>query len=173
MLPALLSKIGLPVIVQILSSTLAQIDNPVTRGAAEALGKVDTALKSGQISPEQLAEANRHAEKVMEMEMQNAQGVMAEVNKTIRKEAASADVYVRRMRPTFGYVMAITWLAQMIGVAYVIIFETEKSAFVLNGMSNLTAIWGIGLSVLGIYVYKRSEEKKAAAKPPEIIAWNK
>jgi len=28
-------------------------------------------------------------------------------------------------------------------------------------MSSLSIIWTVGLSVLGVYVYKRSEEKKA------------
>ena len=37
-------------------------------------------------------------------------------------------------------------------------------------MSSLSAIWAVGLSVLGIYVYKRSEDKKTANK--ESIYWN-
>jgi hypothetical protein len=67
----------------------------------------------------------------------------------------------------------VTWAAQMLAIAYVITFETEKSAFVITAMSNLSVIWGMGLSVLGIYVYKRSEEKKNSSAGPEIIAWNK
>ena len=72
--------------------------------------------------------------------------------------------------------MAFTWAAQMFGIAYIIVFETEKSVFVLNAMGSLSAIWAVGLSVLGIYVYKRSEEKKLHTGPPqgpEIIGWNK
>jgi biotin transporter BioY len=74
-------------------------------------------------------------------------------------------VYVRRMRPTFGYLMAFTWAAQMLGLAYVLTFETEKAPAVLESMESLSTIWGVGLSVLGIYVYKRSDEKKAIATP--------
>ena len=80
----------------------------------------------------------------------------------ILAEANSADPYVRRMRPTFGYLMAITWAAQMLGLAYVMIFQTEKAPAVLDGMEALSTIWAVGLSVLGIYVYKRSEEKKVS-----------
>ena len=76
------------------------------------------------------------------------------------------------MRPTFGYLMAVTWAAQMLALAYVIVFETENAGFVLNAMSSLSAIWAIGLSVLGIYVYKRSEEKKLPAQN-ETIFWNR
>ena len=66
--------------------------------------------------------------------------------------------------------MAITWAAQMLGLAWVIVFETEKSGLVLNAMGNLSAIWAVGLSVLGIYVYKRSEDKKVNGQ--EHIFWN-
>ena len=48
----------------------------------------------------------------------------------------------------------------MLALAYVVIFETDKAPDVLNGMDALSAIWAVGLSVLGIYVYKRSEEKR-------------
>jgi Holin of 3TMs, for gene-transfer release len=85
---------------------------------------------------------------------------LSEVNQSIRAESASPDAYVRRMRPTFGYLMAITWAAQMLALAYVVVFETEKARTVLEGMESLSTIWAVGLSVLGIYVYKRSEEKK-------------
>ncbi len=101
---------------------------------------------------------------------------MSEINQTIRAEAASSDIYVRRMRPTFGYLMAVTWAAQMLGIAYIMIFETEKAPDVLDAMEALSAIWAIGLSVLGIYVYKRSEEKKVILSPkkeqapaPEVV----
>ena len=61
--------------------------------------------------------------------------------------------------------MAITWAAQTLGLAYVMIFQTEKAPAVLDGMEDLSTIWAVGLSVLGIYVYKRSEEKKVVAAP--------
>jgi cobalamin synthase len=70
-------------------------------------------------------------------------------------------MYVRRMRPTFGYIMAVTWAAQMLAIAFVILDAPEKAGNVINAMSNLSTIWTVGLSVLGIYVYKRSREKIA------------
>ncbi|MCD8494058.1 MAG: hypothetical protein LRY39_01320 [Alphaproteobacteria bacterium] len=57
--------------------------------------------------------------------------------------------------------MAATWAAQMFGVAYVIIFDTKHAGEVMAAMASLSAIWAVGLSVMGIYVYKRSEEKQA------------
>ena len=83
----------------------------------------------------------------------------------MRQELSSEDKYVRRMRPTLGYVMAITWGAQMLTIAYVLVFDTAKAGVILNGMASLPAIWAVGLSVLGIYVYKRSEDKKLYTSP--------
>ena len=81
---------------------------------------------------------------------------------------------MRRMRPAFGYVMAAKWGAQMLAIAYVLIFDTAKAGVILNGMASLSAIWAVGLSALGIYVYKRSEDKKIFTRPSdkEVIYWN-
>ena len=67
---------------------------------------------------------------------------------------------MRRMRPTFGYLMAVTWALQMGAVAYVMVFRTAESHVVIEALGSLGMIWTVGLSVLGIYVYKRSEDKK-------------
>lgn len=173
MVSTVLSKIGLPVLVRAVAEILGSVDTPVTKGAAKALEAVDSAIKGGQISPDQIAEANRHAEKMAQMEREGTAVSLAEINQSLRAEVASDDQYVRRMRPTFGYLMALTWAAQMFGVAYVIIFDTERAGIVLNAMSSLSAIWAVGLSVLGIYVYKRSEDKRASpVSGQEVIVWN-
>lgn len=170
MLETILARIGLPILVTFLSEALKEIDTPVTKGAAKALDQVDDALKAGAISAENLEEANRHIEKLAQLESEELRASLSEVNQTIRSEIASQDQYVRRMRPTFGYLMALTWAAQMLGIAYVIIFDTQRAASILTAMASLSAIWGIGLSVLGIYVYKRSEDKKLI-NSSEIIHW--
>lgn len=164
----ILASVGVPVLINALSETLKTIQNPLTQGAAKALEAVDGAIQNGQITNEQVAEANRHAERMAELQTQS----QGEVNQSLRAEIASSDAYVRRMRPTFGYIMAVTWGAQMLAIAYVVVFETNKAFMVLNAMESLSAIWAMGLSVLGIYVYKRSEEKKIAPRG-ESILWNR
>lgn len=69
--------------------------------------------------------------------------------------------YGRLMRPTFGYVVAFSWGAQMLAVAYVILFKTDEAAGVINAMESLSTTWAVGLSVLGIYVYRKRSEKKS------------
>ncbi|MCB9974205.1 MAG: ribokinase [Rhodospirillales bacterium] len=168
----LIAQIGVPVLIDVLSEILGGMDNQAAKTASKALNRVDEALKSGAITPEQLAEANRHAERMSELEREEYRTAISEVNQSLRAEVATEDKYVRRMRPTFGYLMALTWAAQMFVVAYVIVFETDKAGVVLAAMGSLSAIWAVGLSVLGIYVYKRSEDKLLSAPQREVIFWN-
>lgn len=171
MFPTLIAKIGIPFLVSVIGGALGAMNNPVAQSASKALQNFEGAMAEGAITYEQLAEANRHAEKMAEIKAKEYETALSEVNETMRAEAASNDPYVRRMRPTFGYFMAVTWAAQMLALAYIVVFDTEKAAAVLDSMEALSTIWAMGLSVLGIYVYKRSEEKKkiiasAQSSPP-------
>ena len=164
MLPQLIAQLGVPALIGIIQSALAKIDNPAAQSAAENLAGLGTLLRSGAVSGDQLKEANRHAEEMTRLELESRGEAIAQVNESLRAEIASSDIYVRRMRPTFGYLLALTWGAQMLAVAWVMVFRTDQTAFVLQGLSSLSAIWAVGLSVLGIYVYKRSEEKQLPFK---------
>jgi len=165
MLSTVLSKIGLPILIEFVAQALGRVDHPVARNAKEALQQVEGALAGGLISSDQMVEANRHAEQMARINMQQYEASLAEINQSLRAEIISDDKYVRRMRPTFGYLMALTWAAQMFGIAYVVIFKTEVAAIVLQNMAALSTIWAVGLSVLGVYVYKRSEDKKIFSLP--------
>jgi hypothetical protein len=163
MLETLLAKLGLPLLMNVIGGALGQIDNPIAQKAAGALKEAQDALATGAISPEAQVEANRHLEAMTQLAQKERSDAIAQVNESLRAEVASSDPYVRRMRPTFGYLMAVTWAAQMLALAYVIIFDTVHAAGVLNAIESLSTIWGVALSVLGIYVYKRSDEKKGAS----------
>jgi len=169
MLASIISKLGLPLLVGLIGEALGRVNNPVAQDASKALNNFETALAGGVISAEQMAEANRHAEEMAKLRAKEYETALSEINESIRTEANSTDPYVRRMRPTFGYLMAFTWAAQMFALAYVVIFDTENAASVLEGMEALSTIWAVGLSVLGIYVYKRSEEKKSFSSPPPTM----
>lgn len=160
MVAPVILKMGLPVMATILSEALSTIKHPAAQVASKSLGQVSDALNIGQITPEQMAEANRHAEQMAELSVRENIAAYEQVNESLRVEVSSDDPYVRRMRPTFGYLMAVTWAAQMMALAYVIVFETSQADIVLRAMESLGTIWMVGLSVLGIYVYKRSEEKR-------------
>jgi len=48
------------------------------------------------------------------------------------------------------------------------VFDTIHAPVVFNAVESLSAIWTVALSVLGLYVYKRSDEKRAITivQPP-------
>src|SRR3954463_8964531 len=97
-------------------------------------------------------------EKLAELDSADSRTALTKVNRSLRAEVASDDAYVRRMRPTFGYIMAVTWCAQMGAIAWVIVADPVQANLIITAMTSLGTIWSVGLSVLGIYVYKRSEE---------------
>ena len=160
MIPALLAKFGLPVLLSFFGESLKKLKHPVADTAAKAIEEVDKVLKNGEITEEKQAEANRHLEEMAKLKAEQHNITLTEINKSLRAEVASNDPYVRRMRPTFGYIVALTWGAQMLSLAYIIVFETNRAGVVIEAMENLGTIWAVGLSVLGIYVYKRSKEKE-------------
>lgn len=159
-LSAAVADIGVPVLAGMLSATLKKMDNALAQKAGKALENVENLLSGDGVSAEEIEEANRHMEVLAELKSREIQNNLSEINQSLRQEVSSDDVYVRRMRPTFGYLMAFSWTAQMFALAYVIVFQTGQAGIVLQAMESLGTIWAVGLSVLGIYVYKRSEDKK-------------
>lgn len=156
MLETILGRLGLSFLTTTLSKVLSKIDNDFAKNAAKELEKVESEIANGAITIDQMREANRHIEEMASQDVKT----LSEINASLRAEILSDDKYVRRMRPTFGYLMALTWAAQMLAVAYIMVFETARASLVIEAIESLSAIWAVGLSVLGIYVYKRSEDKK-------------
>jgi hypothetical protein len=163
MIPALLASVGVPLLGKLVSRGLRAIDDPAATAAADALDDVGGKLDRGEIDPAQLAEANRHVERLAAVEARRDARVLAQINRTIRTEAESADAYVRRWRPTFGYAVALAWTAQMGGLTYAMVVTPEYAGELLAATTHLSVIWGVALSVLGINVAKRSEDKRVAA----------
>ncbi|MDR5857936.1 hypothetical protein FZZ93_02495 [Halomonas eurihalina] len=105
----------------------------------------------------------------MSLEAQTAR--LGEINRTMRAEAASNDAYVRRWRPTYGYLTAAAWFIQMTGftvILGVVAFRTPGELAAVVGalgavLSALLGLWGIALAVLGINVRERSRDKQVAA----------
>lgn len=162
MLPALLAAVGLPLLTKIVGAALGRIDNPFAKAAADALGKVGDAVTGRAITPEQIAEANRHIETLAEIDASETRTALTEINRSMRAELASGDAYVRRWRPTFGYAVAFTWVLQVAALVYAIVRHPAEAAKIVEAMAGLGFIWGVALSVLGISVWKRSADKARA-----------
>jgi len=160
MIPALLASIGLPLLVKAVGGALDGIDHPAAKAAAGALTQVEKAITADEVSPAQLAEANRHMERMTELDNAEATAALAQINESLRTESRSDDWYVRRWRPTFGYAVAVTWTATMGATAWAIIAEPAQAPTIIAALVNTSPIWGIALGVLGIAVVKRSHDKR-------------
>lgn len=167
MLSAILTRVGLPVLTGVLADGLKAIDSPVARSASTALEDVAGAFERREITPEQLESAHRHVETMARVSATRESEILSEINRTMRTEARSEDAYVRRWRPTFGYAVAATWLLQMGGLTYAVVATPQYAGEILAAATNLSMIWSVALSVLGINVAKRSQDKAlAAGRPP-------
>jgi hypothetical protein len=168
MIPALLASIGIPLLTKALGGALGLIDHPAAKTAADALDQVGAAMGAKEITPEQVAEANRHVERMHELDSAEAREALAQINQTFRTEVQSEDAYVRRWRPTFGYAVALTWTACMGAVSWAVVAEPAQAPAIIAALVNTSPIWGVALGVLGISVVKRSQDKqiKAGQEPP-------
>lgn len=154
------AALAVPALMAALKTGLEKLDHPAAKGAVDAIGAFQDAVINGGVSAEQMAAANAHIEKMAEIAGAHDAVAFTQVNESLRAEVASNDPYVRRMRPTFGYMMSITWGAQMLSLAYIIVTDPGRAGDVLNAMESLATIWAVALSVMGIYVYQRSVEKR-------------
>ncbi len=160
MISKVLGKIGLPILVKFVSASLSKLDNSTAQKAGTALFDVSDAIKKQEISVEELREANRHAEKLQEVENEFDAKTLATINETIRQELASEDRFVRFWRPAFGYSVAVAWLLTMSTICYVIIADYKNVTEIIMSLVETTSLWSIALGVLGVQVVKRSQEKQ-------------
>ena len=91
---------------------------------------------------------------------------LAEVNKTMRVEASSADPWVRRARSTFIYCMAFSWVVLMVSISIGIVYNPERVAKIGEIMFQLAGMWSVALTVIGVAVRERSKDKAVAAGIP-------
>lgn len=143
------------------ASKVARVASDVAQ-AVTGKGSDGDALAALQENPELLLEYQRQtAQRAISLYQEETKRLQA-VNETIRAEAASGDPYVRRMRPTMGYALILSWSMTMAAVVYVIVTDPGAASSVIVALADLSIMWSVALSVLGLYVYKRSEDKKPA-----------
>lgn len=143
-------------------STAAKVARVASEVARSVTGKDEdgAALKALEADPALLLEyQHQTAQRAIALYGEETKRLQA-VNETIRAEAANSDPYVRRMRPTMGYALILSWSMTMAAVVYVIVTDPGAASAVIVALADLSVMWSVALSVLGLYVYKRSEDKK-------------
>lgn len=164
----IMAGLAVPALIETLKKGLEKINHPAAKGAADAISTLQNAVISGGVTPENLGAVNAHIEHMTTIAATRDAAIIAQTNESLRAEIASTDAYVRRMRPTFGYMMAATWGAQMFALAYLIVTDPTRVSVVLNAVESLSTLWVVALSVMGIYVYQRSAEKIAGISEKNI-----
>ena len=91
MIPALLAQIGLPFLVKVIRGAIDKIDHPAAKTAAGALGDVVAAIDAKTISPEQIAETNRHVEAIAALEIRRDNALIASMAASLGLTDAQID----------------------------------------------------------------------------------
>lgn len=145
------------------AKTVAGVDDP---GAALAALKADP-VRANQL---QLGLAQ------IEVELYRAETErLRVVNETMRSESSAEDPYVRRWRPTWGYITAGAWGTEALAVvcaiggatAATLAGKAADAKILLDGLAALinamALAWTVALAVLGVQIQARSAEKGGAA----------
>ncbi|MDB2404938.1 holin family protein [Alphaproteobacteria bacterium] len=152
MIANILLKIGFPILINVVKNTLLKSNDEIAKSAGEQLDKIINLPTDEEL-----------LKSITKIEKHNSEKI-TQINKSIRTEILSQDKFVRRMRPTFGYIMAISWFIQMTIIAISVITSPKTAGEIIRSFAELSMMWSIGLSVLGVYVYKRSGEKNNIIK---------
>lgn len=82
-----------------------------------------------------------------------------QANISMRREVLSNDAYVRRMRPTFGYIVAFSLLLQVLVAIYAVLWNIDALAHLTTTFQALSMPQTAAMAVIGVYTKKRSDEK--------------
>ena len=104
----------------------------------------------------------------MHLEAETAQ--QAQINETMRAELSADDKFKSYWRPFFGWVMGFSFALftiAIIGVLVTLMIDPSSGAALVTAVTQLTPVlmtaWGVGLTVLGVNIHKRSLDKQVAA----------
>ena len=129
MLMKLLSQFGLPFLIKMVRSGLEKIGGDTALKATEALSEVSADIEKQKISNAAVSEANRHLEKMQELENELDNNTLNQIHQTIRQELNAEDRFV------------------------------PNAETIINALVETTSLWSVALGVLGIQVVKSTQEK--------------
>ncbi len=160
MITRLLGKIGLPVLIKVLSLSLLRLNTETAQKAGQALDDVGKEIVREEISPEQIAEADRHLVRGRNIDLGLDRKAREQINRDLRQEILAEDKFVRFWRPAFGYSVALAWLLTILTVCYVAIVDGGEAAEIISALMETASLWGLALGVLGVSVVKSTPEKR-------------
>lgn len=157
---------ALPMLGRVLGGPMGEQAGSLVASALGVDDNPDEVAKAIQQDPDavrKLKEAEmEHKRALQKMHLEAATAQQRQINKTMREELRSDNAFRASWRPLFGYGAALAWFLQIAAVIYVAIWNPENAAEITSAISDLTGMWAIALSVLGINISARSNDKKLA-----------
>lgn len=145
-----------------LVSSALGVENTQQAIEKELAANPEAILKLKQLEALHEVELKHLAFEHAKLESEERKLVLTQQHATMQAELASNDPYVRRWRPTWGYSMCAAWVLLFLSLAVVMMFNPEQAATVVNSVVAMTPLFGIGLTVLGINIHKRSQDKQVS-----------
>lgn len=84
----------------------------------------------------------------------------SEQHQTIRAELASENVWKSGWRPFYGWASGVVWLSIGLSIVYSIVFKPAEADDIMKAMAELTGMFLVALSVLGVNIHQRSQDKR-------------
>ena len=147
---------GVATVLDLVGSTLGV---PATEDAIEKAIRIDpdAAAKVRIVESDNTVELQRLRTSIGLAQIQ-------EGNRTYRAELASDILFIKCMRPAFGYIMALSWLGVFGPFGYRMATAAAMDVLTLaTALAALIPMFAMGLTVLGIYIQKRTDEKSVNA----------
>lgn len=166
---------GVPALIRLLKGDKAGDVAERVVGAAKALTGHDdpeTAVQAVTQDPELMKLWIAETHKVVVAELEAETERMRTVNETMRAEYASDSWFVKCWRPFYGYCVATSWTWFMGCAGYVLVTRPPAElAALVTAIGGLMPLWGIALSVLGVAVHQRTQDKriKAGVETPGLF----
>lgn len=126
------------------------------------LDKPDDMLAAISKDPALLVQFKAQASQVAIEELRAETEQLKTINETMRVEYASGSLFKSGWRPFIGWIFGTAFGLQMLAVSAIIVFKPEQAKAVLEGLAALGVLWGVALTVLGVNINKRSQDKQAA-----------
>ena len=132
------------------------------------LDKPDDMLAAISKDPALLVQFKAQAAQVAIEELRAETEQLKTINETMRVEYASGSMFKSGWRPYIGWIFGTAFGLQMFAASAIIFFKPEQAKNVLEGLATLGTLWFVALTVLGVNINKRSQDKQAAAgiEPP-------
>ncbi|WP_321337894.1 3TM-type holin [Breoghania sp.] len=164
LLAPLLTEVGAPLLKNLITKHLGGAAGDVGGAVVDAIAdKVGVEANPQAISDAYQADPAGVGEAIRQVEIERREdwaAMLAEVNQTMRAEQKAKDKLTRIWRPLFGIEFGLVYSA--LGAAFVYAIAAAESPINAVGQIGgyLSTYLGFGASVLGVYVWQRSQEKR-------------